>query len=180
MPSRPALRLTGLRAFMASRQSRSLLRRQRSSCDLCSQTRLRSSQVRRYRSVCLSSVSLLMRRRLTFPHRWPLVPARDHLPPHPQPGVRTRWMGPGSSRRHDRREPRRLPRMGPRRWREVSLTRRVCALSAAHIYSHRLVSIARGEQAYFDQSGLATATEGCKSNALMRCCKDLGVASELW
>ena len=24
------------------------------------------------------------------------------------------------------------------------------------------------------------ATEGCKSNALMRCCKDLGVASELW
>jgi hypothetical protein len=22
--------------------------------------------------------------------------------------------------------------------------------------------------------------EGCKSNAMMRCCKDLGVASELW
>lgn len=22
--------------------------------------------------------------------------------------------------------------------------------------------------------------EGCKSNALMRCCKDLGIASELW
>ncbi len=44
----------------------------------------------------------------------------------------------------------------------------------------RLVSIARGEQAYFDPEGIPTATEGCKSNALMRCCKDLGVASELW
>ncbi|TKA65888.1 hypothetical protein B0A49_09590 [Cryomyces minteri] len=44
----------------------------------------------------------------------------------------------------------------------------------------RLVSIARGEQTYFDASGIPTATEGCKSNALMRCCKDLGVASELW
>lgn len=44
----------------------------------------------------------------------------------------------------------------------------------------RLVSVARGEQDYFDPSGVATATEGCKSNALMRCCKDLGIASELW
>lgn len=44
----------------------------------------------------------------------------------------------------------------------------------------RLVSIARGEQQYFDPEGIPTATEGCKSNALMRCCKDLGVASELW
>lgn len=25
-----------------------------------------------------------------------------------------------------------------------------------------------------------TATEGVKSNALMRCCKDIGIASELW
>ena len=47
-----------------------------------------------------------------------------------------------------------------------------------HIY--RLVSVARGEQDYFDSEGIPTATEGCKSNALMRCCKDLGVASELW
>lgn len=45
---------------------------------------------------------------------------------------------------------------------------------------HRLVSIARGEQQYFDPDGIPTATEGCKSNALMRCCKDLGIASELW
>lgn len=45
---------------------------------------------------------------------------------------------------------------------------------------YRLVSIARGEQTYFDPDGIPTATEGCKSNALMRCCKDLGIASELW
>src|SRR5690242_6142509 len=45
---------------------------------------------------------------------------------------------------------------------------------------YRLVSIARGEQQYFDPDGIPTATEGCKSNALMRCCKDLGIASELW
>jgi hypothetical protein len=44
----------------------------------------------------------------------------------------------------------------------------------------RLVSIARGEQDYFNPEGIPTATEGCKSNAMMRCCKDLGVASELW
>jgi hypothetical protein len=44
----------------------------------------------------------------------------------------------------------------------------------------RLVSVARGEQEYFDPSGLATASEGAKSNALMRCCKDLGIASDLW
>lgn len=44
----------------------------------------------------------------------------------------------------------------------------------------RLVSIARGEQDYFSKDGIPTASEGCRSNALMRCCKDLGVASELW
>lgn len=44
----------------------------------------------------------------------------------------------------------------------------------------RLVGIARGEQDYFDSKGVPTAMEGCKSNALMRCCKDLGIASELW
>ena len=43
-----------------------------------------------------------------------------------------------------------------------------------------MVSIARGEQDYFSPDGIPTAAEGCKSNALMRCCKDLGVASELW
>ena len=42
------------------------------------------------------------------------------------------------------------------------------------------MSQARGEQDFFDEKNIATAMEGCKSNALMRCCKDLGVASELW
>ena len=46
--------------------------------------------------------------------------------------------------------------------------------------SFRLVSIARGEQDYFSPESIPTASEGCKSNAMMRCCKDLGVASELW
>ena len=45
---------------------------------------------------------------------------------------------------------------------------------------HRLVSVARGEQDYFSPDGIPTATEGCRSNALVRCCKDLGIASELW
>ncbi|KAI0477448.1 mitochondrial genome maintenance protein mgm101 [Xylariaceae sp. FL0804] len=44
----------------------------------------------------------------------------------------------------------------------------------------RFVAQARGEQQYFSEDGVSTAAEGCKSNALMRCCKDLGVASELW
>lgn len=44
----------------------------------------------------------------------------------------------------------------------------------------RYVATARGEQEYFDPNGVATASEGAKSNALMRCCKDLGIASELW
>lgn len=44
----------------------------------------------------------------------------------------------------------------------------------------RLVAVARGEQQYFDPNGVPTAIEGCKSNAMMRCCKDLGIASELW
>ncbi|KAH7578663.1 hypothetical protein J7297_04685 [Nakaseomyces glabratus] len=44
----------------------------------------------------------------------------------------------------------------------------------------QLVSVSRGEQDYFSETGIPTATEGCKSNALMRCCKDLGIGSELW
>jgi hypothetical protein len=42
------------------------------------------------------------------------------------------------------------------------------------------VAIARGEQEYFEPNGIPTATEACKSNALVRCCKDLGIASDLW
>ncbi|KAJ3124579.1 hypothetical protein HK098_000975 [Nowakowskiella sp. JEL0407] len=45
----------------------------------------------------------------------------------------------------------------------------------------RFVAQARGEQDYFGgEDALATASEGCKSNAMLRCCKDLGIASELW
>lgn len=44
----------------------------------------------------------------------------------------------------------------------------------------RFVSTAKGEQEFFRPSGVSTASEGAKSNALMRCCKDLGIASELW
>ena len=57
---------------------------------------------------------------------------------------------------------------------------RYCRSEELLTADNRLVSIARGEQQYFDPEGIPTATEGCKSNALMRCCKDLGIASELW
>ena len=53
-------------------------------------------------------------------------------------------------------------------------------LACADTFLLSLVSIARGEMQYFDTEGIPTATEGCKSNALMRTCKDLGIASELW
>ncbi|KAI8995158.1 mitochondrial genome maintenance MGM101, partial [Gaertneriomyces semiglobifer] len=45
----------------------------------------------------------------------------------------------------------------------------------------RFVAQARGAHDFNgDESKLPIATEAAKSNALMRCCKDLGVASELW
>ncbi|RIB11435.1 mitochondrial genome maintenance protein, partial [Gigaspora rosea] len=61
-----------------------------------------------------------------------------------------------------------------------SITPKNISREYALVCCGRLVSVARGEQDYFDPSGLATAAEGAKSNALMRCCKDLGIASELW
>lgn len=63
---------------------------------------------------------------------------------------------------------------------ETLITPKMITREYALIAHGRLVAIARGEQDYFDPSGIPTATEGCKSNAMMRCCKDLGVASELW
>ncbi|OLL21644.1 Mitochondrial genome maintenance protein mgm101 [Neolecta irregularis DAH-3] len=63
---------------------------------------------------------------------------------------------------------------------ETSVTGKQVSREYALVCNGRLVSVARGEQDYFDTNGIATATEGCKSNALMRCCKDLGIASELW
>ncbi|KAG0365608.1 hypothetical protein BGZ54_006369 [Gamsiella multidivaricata] len=63
---------------------------------------------------------------------------------------------------------------------EHSISPKTISREYALICRGRFVSTARGEQDYFDPNNLATATEGCKSNALMRCCKDLGIASELW
>lgn len=53
-------------------------------------------------------------------------------------------------------------------------------INAKILTVNRLVSIARGEQDYFSKDGIPTASEGCRSNAMVRCCKDLGIASELW
>ncbi|CAA7258521.1 unnamed protein product [Cyclocybe aegerita] len=63
---------------------------------------------------------------------------------------------------------------------ETNVGPKIVSREYALVCFGRLVAVARGEQEYFDPSGVATATEACKSNALMRCCKDLGVASELW
>ncbi|ORX58257.1 mitochondrial genome maintenance MGM101 [Hesseltinella vesiculosa] len=63
---------------------------------------------------------------------------------------------------------------------EHSISSKNISREYALVCHGRFVSQARGEQDFFDSAGLATAAEGCKSNALMRCCKDLGVASELW
>ncbi|KZS97805.1 mitochondrial genome maintenance MGM101 [Sistotremastrum niveocremeum HHB9708] len=63
---------------------------------------------------------------------------------------------------------------------ETNVSPKIVSREYALVCLGRLVAIARGEQEYFDPSGIATAAESCKSNALMRCCKDLGIASELW
>lgn len=63
---------------------------------------------------------------------------------------------------------------------EVEVGPRIVSREWALVCLGRLVAVARGEQEYFDPSGVPTAIEASKSNALMRCCKDLGVASELW
>jgi hypothetical protein len=47
----------------------------------------------------------------------------------------------------------------------------------------RFVSQATGEHTYYPTRGgmsFGKACESAKSNALMRCCKDLGIASDLW
>lgn len=64
---------------------------------------------------------------------------------------------------------------------ETFITPKQVSREYALICQGRLVSVARGEQDYFGgEEKLTTALEGCRSNALMRCCKDLGIASELW
>ncbi|KAK1144616.1 hypothetical protein N8T08_004919 [Aspergillus melleus] len=63
---------------------------------------------------------------------------------------------------------------------ESIVTPKTVTREYALVCNGRLVSVARGEQDYFTPDGIPTATEGCRSNALVRCCKDLGIASELW
>ena len=53
-----------------------------------------------------------------------------------------------------------------------------CRLTEA--FQNRFVSQAIGEGYYFSAEGVPRAIEAAKSNALMRCCKDLGIAAELW
>jgi hypothetical protein len=47
-------------------------------------------------------------------------------------------------------------------------------------FSNRFASQAIGEGSFFSPETIPRAIESAKSNALMRCCKDLGIASELW
>jgi hypothetical protein len=44
----------------------------------------------------------------------------------------------------------------------------------------RFISQARGEQIFFSEEKVTMATEGVKSSALRRCCKDLCIGTELW
>ena len=90
-------------------------------------------------------------------------------------------MGLGSEGRSGYRTEESISRVG------ISLSRSVSRSTPSHkrpfaesFGDYSLVAVARGEQEYFDPSGISTAQEGAKSNALMRCCKDLGIASELW
>ncbi|KAI1419842.1 mitochondrial genome maintenance MGM101 [Xylaria sp. FL1777] len=75
--------------------------------------------------------------------------------------------------------------LGPGAWGlaprgELMVQDRLVTREYALVVHGRFVAQARGEQQYFSEDGVSTAAEGCKSNALMRCCKDLGIASELW
>ncbi|KAI3394427.1 hypothetical protein diail_2677 [Diaporthe ilicicola] len=63
---------------------------------------------------------------------------------------------------------------------ELQVGERVVTREFALLVHGRFIAQARGECQFFADDGIATAGEGCKSNALMRCCKDLGIASELW
>ncbi|EXF84503.1 hypothetical protein CFIO01_12601 [Colletotrichum fioriniae PJ7] len=63
---------------------------------------------------------------------------------------------------------------------DVVVGEKVVTREYALIAEGRFISQAQGENGYFSIENLPSAVEGCKSNALMRCCKDLGVASDLW
>lgn len=63
---------------------------------------------------------------------------------------------------------------------ELAVGEKIVSREFALVVQGRYVGQARGECPYFGPDTVATAGEGCKSNALMRCSKDLGIASELW
>ncbi|KAM7191252.1 mitochondrial genome maintenance protein MGM101 [Rhypophila sp. PSN 637] len=63
---------------------------------------------------------------------------------------------------------------------ELVVGEKVVTREYALVVNGRFVAQARGECQYFSVDTIPTAGEGCKSNALMRCCKDIGIASELW
>ncbi|KAM0556969.1 hypothetical protein ACHAPJ_005648 [Fusarium lateritium] len=63
---------------------------------------------------------------------------------------------------------------------EVVVGNNIVTREYALIVNGRMVSQSQGVNNYFSAEGIPAAIEGAKSNALMRCCKDLGIASELW
>jgi hypothetical protein len=66
---------------------------------------------------------------------------------------------------------------------ELSLKNNIMYRTYALFVGGRFVAEATGDQAYHENNAnmtYADAAEGAKSNALERCCKDLGIASELW
>ncbi|KAF4968825.1 hypothetical protein FSARC_3854 [Fusarium sarcochroum] len=63
---------------------------------------------------------------------------------------------------------------------EVVVGSNIVTREYALIVNGRMVSQSQGVNNYFSAEGIPAAIEGAKSNALMRCCKDLGIASELW
>ncbi|KAF4993670.1 hypothetical protein FGRMN_6388 [Fusarium graminum] len=63
---------------------------------------------------------------------------------------------------------------------EVVVGNNIVTREYALIVNGRIVSQSQGVNNFFAAEGVPDAIEGAKSNALMRCCKDLGIASELW
>ena len=108
------------------------------------------------------------------------LPPRNQVSQDSEQGFRSWWLGLGSSERDECWSKDSQPGVCSGLSRAVSEAVFLRYSTQTLFFFGRLVGIARGEQEYFDPSGIPTATEACKSNALMRCCKDLGVASELW
>lgn len=70
-----------------------------------------------------------------------------------------------------------IPRSG------IDMHNQTMSREFALVVGGRFISEARGECDYHesnDQMSYASVVEGVKSSALVRCCKDLGIASELW